>query len=267
MGRRCGRRAPVDEIMENNCRGGSHTQSGKSFNALLREELSQISSSLIPDEVDEKESELDELYSIKEQNASKMNVQSPSPILNPPTHTQDDLPSTVLKTLELRHKQNANGCLGLVRLQGKESVVIPAQQTVALCGKANVNGLSTKECVLLEPPSNSFLPRGVLFSRGVVQVPSFPTQKLTVQLRNESYRDVVLQPNAVVAEVHAIESIIPQECEMGSVPAGQFTAKHLGEDKGVVMDCAAVQAVWDKHLIQQGCGTPVALVESLAMEQ
>lgn len=47
----------------------------------------------------------------------------------------------------------------------------------------------------------------------------------------------------------------------------QFTAKHLGEDKVVVLDCAVVQAVWGKHLIQQGCGTPVALVESLAMEQ
>lgn len=133
----------------------------------------------------------------------------------------------VLKTLELRHKHNANGCLGLVRLQSKEPVVIPAQQTVALCGKANVECLTTKECVLLEPPSNSYLPGGVLLRRGVVQVPSFPTQKLNVQLRNESHRDVVLQPNAVVAEMHAIESIIPQEHEVKSVPAGQSCSEAL----------------------------------------
>lgn len=40
----------------------------------------------------------------------------------------------------------------------------------------------------------------------------------------------------------------------------KFTTKHLGEDKGVVLNCAVGQAVWDKHLIQQGYGTPVALM-------
>ncbi len=41
----------------------------------------------------------------------------------------------------------------------------------------------------------------------------------------------------------------------------QFAAKHLGEGKGVIIDCDVAQAVCDKHLIQQECGTPVALVE------
>lgn len=65
---------------------------GKSFNALLREELSQISSSLIPDEVDEDEAALVELSSTKEQNASKMNAQSPSSVPNEPALDHDDLP-------------------------------------------------------------------------------------------------------------------------------------------------------------------------------
>lgn len=73
---------------------------------------------------------------------------------------------------------------------------------------------------LLEPPTSFSLPAGVLFPSGVVQVPTFPSQKLTVQLRNDSNRDVVLQPNGVAAEVRAIESIIPWECEVGYVPAG-----------------------------------------------
>lgn len=47
----------------------------------------------------------------------------------------------------------------------------------------------------------------------------------------------------------------------------QFAAKHLGEDKGVIIDCAVVQAVCDKHLIQQECRTLVALVESSAIDQ
>ncbi len=47
----------------------------------------------------------------------------------------------------------------------------------------------------------------------------------------------------------------------------QFAAKHLEESECVIIDCAVVQAVCDKHLIQQECGTPVALVESLAIDQ
>lgn len=55
-------------------------KSGKPFTALLREELSHISSSLVPDEVDEEEPVLDELNANKEQNTST--VQSPSSISN-----------------------------------------------------------------------------------------------------------------------------------------------------------------------------------------
>ncbi len=51
----------------------------------------------------------------------------------------------MLKTLELRHNLNINGCLELVRLQSKEAVLVPAKQTVALCGKANISCLPDKE--------------------------------------------------------------------------------------------------------------------------
>lgn len=70
-------------------------QSGKSFSALLREELSQISSSLVADEVDEEdEPVLDELNSVREENVPNINVQRPSSILNVPTLDQNDLPSS-----------------------------------------------------------------------------------------------------------------------------------------------------------------------------
>lgn len=49
-------------------------------------------SSLIPDEVDEDEPALDQLNSIKEQNAFNVNVQSPISITNQPTFDKDDLP-------------------------------------------------------------------------------------------------------------------------------------------------------------------------------
>ncbi|KAL1255505.1 hypothetical protein QQF64_013566 [Cirrhinus molitorella] len=47
----------------------------------------------------------------------------------------------------------------------------------------------------------------------------------------------------------------------------KFASKHLGEGKGVKIDCAVVQAVCDKHLVQQEDGSPVALLESLTIEQ
>ncbi len=77
----------------------------------------------------------------------------------------------------------------------------------------------------MEPPITSSLPGGILFPCSVVQVASVPQQKWTVQLRNESNRDVILQSNAVVAEVHAIESVLPRECEKDSVPNSQCSSK------------------------------------------
>lgn len=65
---------------------------GKSFNALLQEELSQISSSWTPDDVDEDEAALVELSSTEEQNVSKTNVQSPGSVWNVLALYHDDLP-------------------------------------------------------------------------------------------------------------------------------------------------------------------------------
>ncbi len=96
-----------------------------------------------------------------------------------------------------------------MRLQSKEVVLVPAKQAVALCGKANISCLPDKVFILLEPPITSSLPGGILFPCSVVQVASVPQKNWTIQLRNESNRDVILQPNAVVAEVHAIESVLP----------------------------------------------------------
>ncbi len=135
--------------------------------------------------------------------------------------------NAVQKTLELRHNLNTNGYLGLVRLQSKEPVIVPAKQIIALCGKASISCLPVREFILLDPPITSSLPGGILFPSSVVQVASVPQQKWTVQLRNESNRDVVLQPNAVIAEVHAIESILPRQCEMGSVPSSQCSSKSV----------------------------------------
>ncbi|KAL1258009.1 hypothetical protein QQF64_011253 [Cirrhinus molitorella] len=47
----------------------------------------------------------------------------------------------------------------------------------------------------------------------------------------------------------------------------KFASQHLGEGEGVIIDCSVVQAVCDKHLVQQEDGSHVALLESLTIEQ
>ncbi len=67
---------------------------GKSFNALLREELSQISSSLSPNWADEEEAVLVKLSSPKEQHTSKVNAQILSSVHSEPALDREDLPSS-----------------------------------------------------------------------------------------------------------------------------------------------------------------------------
>lgn len=67
----------------------------------------------------------------------------------------------VLKTLQLRHKQNSVGQLGFVKLRGQEAAVIPAGQKVVLEGFANVGGLNNEIWAQLEQPTISCLPGGI----------------------------------------------------------------------------------------------------------
>lgn len=56
----------------------------------------------------------------------------------------------VLKTLQLRHKQNSDGQLGFVKLQGHKPNVIPAAQKVVLESFVNVSGMNNEKWILLE---------------------------------------------------------------------------------------------------------------------
>lgn len=67
----------------------------------------------------------------------------------------------VLKTLQLRHKQNSDGRLGFVKLRGREQEVIPAGQKVVLEGFANVSSMNNEKWALLEQPTFSALPGGI----------------------------------------------------------------------------------------------------------
>lgn len=68
----------------------------------------------------------------------------------------------VLKILELRQQQNKDGNLGLVKMHGKSPQMVPAGHTVVLEGCVTVNGFTNEKSTVLEHPSLSSLPGGLL---------------------------------------------------------------------------------------------------------
>lgn len=77
----------------------------------------------------------------------------------------------VLKCLELRQKQTNNSHHSVVTLQGRHSKVIPAGETVVVEGVAVANCLLNEKSVVIEQPSSSALPGGLLVTASLVDVP------------------------------------------------------------------------------------------------
>lgn len=109
------------------------------------------------------------------------------------------------------------GPLGLVKLRGKEPMVVPAGQRITLSGSAIVDQFNTEKGVILEPPSVSSLPDGIFLSSCLLHLPARLPYRLPVSLNNETDHDVIIPPNCIIAELNAVYSVIPQECEETSV--------------------------------------------------
>lgn len=114
----------------------------------------------------------------------------------------------VLKTLQLRHKQNSDGRLGFVKLRGREPNVIPAGEKVVLEGFVSVSGMNNEEWALLEQPSVSSLPGGIFTDNCLITLPTYAPHKIPVVMRNETSHDVVLPINCVIAELSVPQEII-----------------------------------------------------------
>lgn len=115
----------------------------------------------------------------------------------------------VLSVLQQRHKQKEDDSLGLVTLSGKEPEVIPAGQSRVLEGLVHAKTEHSGGWVVVETPSTSSLPGGVLVTNCLLTLAEKPSQKLPVVLRNESKHDIVIPAKSVIAEMHAIQEIIP----------------------------------------------------------
>lgn len=112
----------------------------------------------------------------------------------------------VLQILQFRHKQQ-NGQFGFVKLRGSEQDVIPAGQKVVLEGFVNVSGISNERWALLEQPTLSSLPGGVLTDRCLITLPARSPHKIPVVLSNETNHDIVLPTNCVIAKLSVPQKI------------------------------------------------------------
>ncbi len=115
----------------------------------------------------------------------------------------------VLKTLEMRRKQNTSGVLGHVRLRSNVPEVMSAGQTVVVEGSVAVPG-GVDKCVVVEHPSDSSLPGGVFVKRCLFTPSNGQPVRVPVVLKNETEHDVAIPPRCMIAELHAVESVLPQ---------------------------------------------------------
>lgn len=97
----------------------------------------------------------------------------------------------VLKTLETRRKQNTSGFLNQVRLRGNIPEVMSTGQTVVVKGSLVGPG-GIDKCVVVEHPSDSSLPGGVLVKRCLL-TPSSKSVWLPVVLKNETEHDIAIE--------------------------------------------------------------------------
>ncbi|KAL1269812.1 hypothetical protein QQF64_032101 [Cirrhinus molitorella] len=128
----------------------------------------------------------------------------------------------VLKTLEIRRRQNTTGILGHVRLKSKAPKVLAAGQTVVLGGSVTVP-CGVKQTLLVEHSPDSSLPGGVFVKRCLLNQSDNLLNHLPVVLTNETKHDITIQPRCVIAELQAVDPAFPLSQSSSGNGVGDFT--------------------------------------------
>lgn len=172
----------------------------------------------------------------------------------------------VLSVLQQRQKQKENSSLGLVRLSGKESEVIPAGQSRVLEGLVHVNTKTPDKWIVVESPSTSSLSGGVLVTSCLLTLLDKPSQKFPVVLQNESKHDIAIPPESVIAEIHAIQEVVSanhtQTPQKSSEPAPlnlNFADSPVPSEwkDRITQKLSAMPKVFAKHDTDFGCTNKV----------
>lgn len=126
----------------------------------------------------------------------------------------------VVRTIEYRRNQRVNSNVGVVRLPTTDAAIVPAGQNLVMEGVVSVKGQVTDRWVVMEPPSHSSVPGGLLVASCLLDLPKHPSRKVSVVLKNETEHDITIPGKSVIAEVHAIQKVIssksPQKGDVSS---------------------------------------------------
>lgn len=76
-------------------------------------------------------------------------------------------------------------------------------------GVANVRSMHTEKWAVIEPPSSYTLPGGMLVTCGLLTLPTRAPYRVPVVLTNETQHDILLPPRSVLAELNAIQQVLP----------------------------------------------------------
>ncbi len=116
----------------------------------------------------------------------------------------------VLKTLELRHQQNKDGKVGVVRMLQKTPTLIPTGRSVILEGSAKVHPHAADCWAIVEHLTQSPLPGGLCVKSCLITFPSRAPYKVPVVVTNTSEQDISILPFCVIAELGAFHSVLTQ---------------------------------------------------------
>lgn len=128
----------------------------------------------------------------------------------------------VLKTLEIRWRQNTSGVLGHVRLRSRAPKVLMAGQTVVVGGSIS-NPCRIDQTILVEHSPDSSLPGGVFVKRCLLNQSENQMNSIPVVLTNETNHDITIPPRCVIAELYAVDSLQPLSKTSNSNGEGDFT--------------------------------------------
>lgn len=117
----------------------------------------------------------------------------------------------VLRILHMRQESSTSTSLGCAKMVGKTPEVVPAGQSVILEGMVNISSAHSEKYVIIEQPSASSLPSGLLVSASLVSLPKKQPCRLPVVLKNETDHDIVIPSKTILADINAVMRVIQKE--------------------------------------------------------
>lgn len=156
----------------------------------------------------------------------------------------------VIQTIEHRRQQKVDSSIGIVRLPDVTPTVVPAGQNVVLEGVVSVKGQVAEKWAVMEPPSYSPFPGGLLVASCLLNLPQHPSHKVPVVLKNETEHDIIIPGKSVIADIHALQkvmsdNVVQADCSESSIHAK--STKELCFDFGD----SSLPGEWKRRITQK----------------